>query len=140
MYMNLPQRTLMALAITLVLAACAPRTDESSRIPLTPTPPRSAPQTPPGTPDLSDPDIKAVDGAAKEAFRLMGQSYERGGSYDVSSLASGLKLPPGVRWQLENLSNIDYVLRFTSDTVPDLAWLVTPEGVKIEDVATNRIL
>lgn len=136
------RRILVALVLGLTLAACAPRTTENERGNATPprTQPNTQPQTPHGAPDLQNPAVKAVDRAAKEAFHLMGLSYERSGSYNVSSLASDLELPPGVKWQLEDISPTNYALRFTSDSVPDFAWLVTPEGVETMTAAANRIL
>lgn len=142
--MTLPKRLFAALTIAAILGACAPRTDESTTIPLTPTPPQTQSQTPPtlkpGTPDLSNPDVKAVDSAAKKAFYLMGLSYEQSGAYDVTSIATDLELPTGVKWQLQDLSETSYTLRFTSDSVPELSWLVTPEGVRTETADPNRIL
>ncbi len=138
--MNPPKRILVALALGLALAACAPRTGENGSSTPPRTRPQTQPQTSPGAPDLQNPDVRAVDRAAKEAFHLMGLSYERTGAYDVSSLASDLELPPGVRWQLEDISQTSYALRFTSDSVPDIAWLVTPEGVQTSRADANRIL
>ncbi len=142
--MTLPKRLFAALAVAAILAACAPRTDESTTIPLTPTPPQNQPQTPPasmpGAPDLSNPAVKAVDSAAKKAFYLMGLNYEQSGTYDVATIATDLELPTGVKWQLQDLSEASYTLRFTSDSVPELAWLVTPEGVTTEEADPNRIL
>lgn len=141
--MILSRRIVVMLALALTLAACAPRTSKRESD-SAPTPPQTQPQTPlqprPAEPNLQNPEVRAVDRAAKEAFHLMGLSYERTGSYDVSSLASNLELPSGVQWQLEDISETSYALRFTSDNVPDFAWLVTPEGVEPMRAATNRIL
>lgn len=154
--MTFSRRALMALTLLLLaLAACAPRTEAPTVvIPETPLPPQApgsqapgsqtpgaqTPQTPGPTPDLSDPATNAADRTAHEAFRLMKRSFEQSGSYNVGVLASDLELPSGVKWQLEDLSAAGYALRFTSDDVPDLAWLVTPAGVSTESADANRIL
>lgn len=130
---------LTALALALALAACAPRTQTSEQIPETPTrPPQTtpAPDRPSDTPDggvvLTDPAALEVDRAARQAFHLMGLEFARTGAYSVNALVSDLELPSGARWELENLAEDTYALRFTSDNVPDVAWRVTPEGVTTE--------
>ena len=89
---------------------------------------------------LTDPAALEVDRAAREAFHLMGLEYARTGSYSVNTLVSDLELPSGARWELQDLKPKTYRLRFTSDNVPDVAWLVTPEGVKAQQTSDNRIL
>ena len=130
------RRTLTALALLVTLAACAPRTDTPEAV--TP-PPQTAPETP-APPQLTDPAARAVDRAAREAFHLMGLEYARTGAYSVNVLVSDLDLPSGARWQLENLAEETYALRFTSDDVPDFSWLVMPDGVVIQQAETNQIL
>ena len=137
--------TLTALALALAMTACAPRTQP------TPTARPPATQGQPGTPTrpnalpkgnrvLTDPAALEVDRAAREAFHLMGLGYARTGAYSVNTLVSDLELPSGARWELEDLKPKTYKLRFTSDNVPDVAWLVTPEGVKAQQTNDNRIL
>ena len=126
---------LTALALLVTLAACAPRTST----PETVTPPQTAPETP-APPQLTDPAARAVDRAAREAFHLMGLEFARTGAYSVNVLVSALELPSGARWQLENLAETTYALRFTSDDVPDFSWLVLPDGVVIEQTDANQIL
>ncbi len=136
------RRTFTALALALALAACAPRT----QTPETPArPPQTTPETnrTPGTPGgvvLTDPAALEVDRAARQAFHLMGLEYTRTGAYSVNVLVSDLELPSGARWELENLTPETYALRFTSDSVPDVAWRVTPEGVTAQEVEANQIL
>lgn len=129
------RRTLTALALLVTLAACAPRTST----PETVAPPQTAPETPAPL-ELNDPAARAVDRAAREAFHLMGLEYARTGAYSVNVLVSDLELPSGARWQLENLSEETYTLRFTADDLPDFSWLVMPDGVVIEQAETNQIL
>ena len=130
------RRTLTALALLVTLAACAPRTSTPETV--TP-PPQTAPETP-APPQLTDPAARAVDRTAREAFHLMGLEYARTGAYSVNVLVSDLDLPSGARWQLENLAEATYALRFTSDDVPDFSWLVMPDGVVIEQNETDQIL
>lgn len=129
------KRTVVALALLLTLAACAPRTEA----PETATPPQTVPGVP-APPALASPAARAVDRAAREAFHLMGLGYARTGAYSVNVLVSDLDLPSGARWQLENLAEATYALRFTSDDVPGVAWLVTPNGVVTQGTETNEIL
>ena len=137
--------TLTALALALTLAACAPRTQSTpnARPPATQPQPgtQARPNTPPGgNRVLTDPAALEVDRAARQAFHLMGLGYARTGAYSVNALVSDLELPSGARWELEDLTPETYRLRFTSDNVPDVAWLVTPEGVQAEQTNDNRIL
>ena len=127
--------------LALLLAACAPRTQSTP----TASPPAGT-ATPPATASgggaglaLTDPAALEVDRAAREAFHLMGLEYARTGSYSVNVLVSDLTLPSGARWELADLKPQTYALRFTSDNVPEVAWLVTPTGVTTERVAANQI-
>lgn len=133
------RHTLTALALLLTVAACAPRADTPDELPNGAAPPQTAPETP-TPPQLTDPAARAVDRAAREAFHLMGLGYARTGAYSVNVLVSDLELPSGARWQLENLAEETYALRFTSDDVPDFSWLVMPDGVVIEQAENNQIL
>lgn len=138
--MTLPRRTLcrsalVALLLALTLAACAPRTETSEPTQVVP----ETPQQPEQDPALSDPAALEVERAARQAFHLMGLAFEREGVYGVNVLASELDLPSGASWRLENLTRATYALRFTSDNVPDLSWLVTPEGVARQPLTSNQI-
>lgn len=137
--------TLTALALGLTLAACAPRTQStpSARPPVTQEQPGTptGPNTPPeGNRVLTDPAALEVDRAARQAFHLMGLEYARTGAYSVNALVSDLELPSGARWELEDLKPKTYSLRFTSDSVPGVAWFVTPKGVEAQEVDDNQIL
>ena len=136
--MTQSKRIFTALTLALALAACAPRTQPETVT----RPPETAPETPTtprGGPILTDPAALEVDRAAREAFHLMGLEYTRTGSYSVNILLSDLDLPSGARWELENPGPETYALRFTSDNVPEVAWLVTPEGVTAQSVEANQI-
>lgn len=54
--------------------------------------------------------------------------YLQTGSYTTNALVD-LQLPRGVRWTLEEFSEQNYRLRFTDDSRPGVAWLVSPAGV-----------
>ena len=137
--------TLTALALALALSACAPRTQSTpnARPPTTQPQPGTPtrPNTPPGgNRTLTDPAALEVDRAARQAFHLLGLEYARTGTYSVNTLVSDLELPSGARWELEDLKPNTYKLRFTSDNVPNVAWLVTPKGVTTQRVDANQIL
>ena len=145
--------TLTALVLALAMTACAPRTQSTpnARPPTTqgqqgqrgqqqpgaPTRPNAAPG---GNRALTDPAALEVDRAARQAFHLMGLGYARTGTYSVNALVSDLELPSGARWELEDLKPETYRLRFTSDSVPGVAWFVTPEGVKAQQTNDDQIL
>lgn len=135
---------LVTLALAVALAACAPRTETSEpatppqTVPQTPTPAPPTP-TPPAAAPPANPAAQAVERTARQAYRLMEREYGRTGLYSVNVLVSGLELPSGTRWQLENLAPETYALRFTSDEVPDRTWLVTPEGVVTQSAESNEI-
>ncbi len=103
-------------SLLLLLAACAPRTQEAS----------TAPET----------EVMFQSPAAQETNRIAMAAYHRmelgqleNGSYTTNVLIN-LDVPQGVRWMLEDLNDDSYTLRFTSANVPDAAWIVTPEGVE----------
>lgn len=138
--MTLPRRTLTALAVAFALAACAPRTESSSPSARPSATLPEPPETPVGeTLTLTDPAALEADRAAREAFHLMGLDYLETGLYSAEILLSDLDLPPGVLWEIRELSNTSYELRITSDSVPGVAWSVTPEGVRARQIEDNRI-
>lgn len=138
-----PKRTLTALALALALAACTPRTDTPAAPaePTTPTTPAApAPEEPKREGRvLRDPAALEADRAAREAFHLMGLAYLETGRYSADVLLRELNLPPGVLWAIQEISETSYTLQLTSDSVPGVAWTVTPEGVVAREVADNRI-
>ncbi len=131
--------TLLVVALTLSLAACTPRTGT----PEPTTPPRTtAPQTPEPageTLTLTDPAALEADRAAREAFHLMGLGFLETGRYSAEILLTDLELPSGVLWEIREISDSSYELQVTSDSVPGVAWAVTPEGVRARQVEDNRI-
>ena len=42
-------------------------------------------------------------------------------------------------WEIREISDSSYQLQITSDSVPGVAWTVTPEGVRARQVEDNRI-
>ena len=55
----------------------------------------------------------------------------RTGAYDTGPLVDlDPALPQGARWTVVEFSGDSYTLRFTSDTLPGLAWEVSPDGVR----------
>ena len=42
-------------------------------------------------------------------------------------------------WEIREISDSSYQLQITSDSVPGVAWSVTPEGVRARQVEDNRI-
>ncbi|MEX2541575.1 MAG: hypothetical protein WD314_07190 [Trueperaceae bacterium] len=103
---------LVLLALTLTLAACAP----SAGVP-----------RPAGTTAAGEP--SELRRTALVAFHRMEIAFLQTGSYTTNALID-LDLPRGVRWTLEEFSETGYRLRFTDDDRPDVAWLVSPEGVR----------
>jgi hypothetical protein len=113
----MPQRPLRApvpvivAALLLTLAACAPALDGVDA---------SAFETPAAL---------EVERAAQEAYHRMELGRLRLGVYTTNVLVD-LDLPRGARVTVEAFGDDDYRLRFTSDAALDLAWLVTPDGVR----------
>ena len=106
---NRPLRAaLIALTLTLLLAACAPQAT---------------------SPAFSSPEGMAVERIAQVAFHRMEIGRLQIGSYTTNVLVD-LDLPQGVRWVVTDFSADGYSLRFTSDDLPQVAWLVSPAGVR----------
>ena len=82
---------------------------------------------------LESPEALAVDQTATAAWHRMEAEFLETGSYTTNVLAD-LSLPPGVRWTVETFTDGAYLLRFTSNAVPDYAWFVSPEGVRIRQL------
>ena len=118
--MNKKLSCTLAIVLLSILAACAPRTQNSV-----------------------DSDVSASSPAAQETERVATAAFHRmelaqieDGVYTTNVLIN-LDLPQGVRWMLEDLNDDDYTLRFTSSDVPDVAWIVTPDGVEPQRVEAN---
>ncbi len=146
--MNPAKPTLLGLVLALSLAACTPRTEapEPAAEPPVTTMPEAPTETPkPPTPPagetltLTDPAALEADRAARQAFHLMGLDFLQTGRYSAEILLSDLELPTGVLWEIRDISDSSYELRITSDSVPGVAWTVTPEGVRARQVEDNQI-
>ena len=62
------------------------------------------------------------------AFHRMEIGLLETGAYTTNALID-LEIPRHVRWTLEEFGEGGYRIRFTSDSSPGEAWLVTPAGV-----------
>ena len=102
-------RTLLpALALIGLLAACAPRAN---------------------SPAFSSAEGLAVQRVAEVAFHRMEIGRLETGSYTTNVLVD-LNLPQAVRWIVTDFSIDSYTLRFSSDDLAEVAWLVSPRGVQ----------
>lgn len=106
-----PLRTRVPAAVTaalllLVLSACAPSAAA-----------------------FDTPAAREVERAAYEAYHRMELGRLRLGVYTTNVLVD-LDLPRGARITAEAYDDDDYRLRLTSDAALDVAWLVTPRGVR----------
>jgi len=97
--------------LLLTLAACAPALDGVD------------------TSAFETPAALEVERAAQEAYHRMELGRLRLGVYTTNVLVD-LDLPRGARVTVEAFGDDDYRLRFTSDAALDLAWIVTPDGVR----------
>ena len=97
---------LVVAALLLALAACAP-----------------------AAASFDTPAAREVERAAQEAFHRMELGRLQLGAY-TSNVLVDLDLPRGARVTVEAFSDDDYTLRFTSDAALEVAWLVTPSGVR----------
>lgn len=101
-----------AMLVTLVLASCAPQTATQGAV----------------TTTLNSPEAVATNRVAKAAWHRMQSYYLETGQYTTNALVD-LELPQGVRWTIESFSADGYVLTVTSSAVPEVVWVITPEGV-----------
>lgn len=99
---------LTALSLALLLAACAPQAI---------------------SPAFSTPEAETVERIARVAYHRMEIGLLEVGSYTTNVLVD-LDLPSGVRWIVTDFSADGYALRFTSDALPQVAWLVSPRGIQ----------
>jgi hypothetical protein len=102
----------------LTLAACAPSTSTSQR---------TSQQR--RVIIINNPATEGVRDIANIAWHRMQLNFLENGSYSTNVLVD-LSLPQGVRWVLEDFSNRSYRIRFVSSEVPEVFWLITPEGVQ----------
>ena len=111
--------------LSLVLAACAPRAQTFD------APTGSEPEHAPSAAAFDTPAARDAERAAYEAYHLMELGRLRLGVYTTNVLVD-LDLPRGARITVEAFGDHadDYRLRLTSDAATDIAWLVTPLGVR----------
>lgn len=114
-------KVLLFVFVTLTLAACAPSTSSTS-----PTSAR-APQR--RVIIINNPAAEDVREIANIAWHRMQLNFLENGTYSTNVLVD-LTLPQGVRWVLEDFSNRSYRIRFVSSAVPEIFWLITPDGVQ----------
>jgi len=77
---------------------------------------------------FASPAAVQAERTATIAFHRMEIGFLEQGSYTTNVLVD-LKLPRGVMWRLEDFSGDSYSLLFTVDSIPDIAWRVSPSGV-----------
>ncbi len=78
---------------------------------------------------FAEPAAQQAETAARIAYHRMELGLLETGSYTTNALVD-LDLPKGVRWVLEDFVGDSYSLLFTVDSVPGIAWRVTPSGVR----------
>lgn len=96
----------MVALLLLGLAACAPRAAA-----------------------FDTPAAREAERAAYEAYHRMELGRLRLGVYTTNVLVD-LDLPRGARITVEAFEDDDYQLRLTSEAALEIAWLVTPRGVR----------
>ena len=101
----------MVALLLLVLAACAPRAAAFD------------------TAAFDTPAAREAERAAYEAYHRMELGRLRLGVYTTNVLVD-LDLPRGARITVEAFEDDDYQLRLTSEAALEIAWLVTPRGVR----------
>lgn len=121
-------KSFLVLALfVLALAACAPATQDDAQ---------AGDVTPPAEAAPISEAAQAAQATADEAFLLMEVGKVRSGEYSPNALAE-LTLPRGVLWTIESFGVDDYSLRVVSQEEPNLAWLVTQEGVELVTSTAN---
>ena len=78
---------------------------------------------------INNPAAEDVRDIANVAWHRMQLNFLENGTYSTNVLVD-LTLPQGVRWVLEDFSNNGYRIRFVSSDVPEIFWLITPEGIE----------
>ena len=86
---------------------------------------------PTAAPTSLSPAAQQVEQAAVIAYHRMEIGRLQLGTYTTNVLVD-LELPQGARWTLADFSDDDYALRFVSENLPEVFWLVTPRGVSRE--------
>lgn len=78
---------------------------------------------------LDTPAAQAAERAAQEAYHRMELGRLATGGYTTNVLVD-VDLPQGARLTLEAFTGDDYRLRLELDQVPEVVWLVSPDGVR----------
>ncbi|UCH26740.1 MAG: hypothetical protein JSV66_03575 [Trueperaceae bacterium] len=110
----IPSRRLASLFFSLItaalLAGCLPQTSSDA---------------------FATPQAIEAERTATIAYHRMQIGFLETGSFSTHVLID-LQLPRGVRWTLEEFSDLDrdYRLLFTVDDLPGIAWRVTPRGIE----------
>ncbi len=86
---------------------------------------------PTATPTSLSPEAQQVEQAAIVAYHRMEIGRLQLGEYTTNVLVD-LELPQGTRWTLADFNEDSYALRFISENLPEVFWLVTPQGVSRE--------
>lgn len=101
---------LIVFALLCILSACAPRLSTSH-------------------PVLNSVEALETAKTAQIAYHRMEIGLLQTGDYTTNALLE-LGLPQGVKWELQSFNSGDYELSFTSEAVPEYAWLVSSKGVR----------
>ena len=107
---------LCAFSLMLVLSSCLPRIGAPQNV-------------------LESQEAIETRQAADIAYHQMEIGKLESGDYNTNVLAD-LALPKGTQWTLVAFGEGTYTLRFTSQAITDFAWLVSPEGVRLMQLAT----
>jgi hypothetical protein len=118
--MNAFVKVFLFVFVALSVAACAPSASPASNT-------RSTQQR--RVIVINNPAAEDVIDIANIAWHRMQLNFLETGNYSTNVLVD-LSLPQGVRWVLEDFSNRSYRIRFVSSDVPEIFWLITPEGVQ----------
>ncbi|MEM7737295.1 MAG: hypothetical protein AAF267_16055 [Deinococcota bacterium] len=122
------QKRLIILGILLVasLSACAPRASTTSTT--------SAQGGGRRVIIINNPAANEVIQTVDTAWHRMQLNFLENGSYSTNVLVD-LVLPQGVRWVLEDFTAENYRIRFVASDIPEVVWLITPEGVETVPVS-----
>ena len=109
-----PALPVLLAVLLALLAACAPSAGPA-----------------PGSALPDDPAARAAERTARLAYHRMEIGRLETGAYTTNVLVD-LALPQGVRWTVDDFSvdGSSYRLRVTHAALPEVAWLVSPAGVR----------
>lgn len=83
---------------------------------------------------INNPAANEIIQTVDTAWHRMQLNFLENGSYSTNVLVD-LSLPQGVRWVLEDFTAENYRIRFVSSDIPEVVWLITPEGVETVPVS-----